>query len=354
MSKNIRIKDIAKLAGVSVGTVDRVIHKRGQVSPDAYDKVVEILEKTGYKPNLIASTLGSNKTYKIVALIPDPEQDEYWQLSNEGVEQAIEEWDQYGVKVERQYFDLYSPSSFSAISQQVLASAPDGILTAPLFYDEAKQFFNLCQQANIPYVVFNNNVPEANPITFIGQDLYDSGRVAAELLQINRNESGTYVILHVYDDIHSSIHLSQKEKGFRDYFQELNDKKYNVISLDLNTSHEPTLEKDLKEILAKSELKGILVTTSRGASIVSSMLMKLGKNGIRLVAYDLLKENKNYLKKGVIDFLINQNSKRQAFLGIGQLANHLLFHKKIPASFLFPLEIISRQNLASYLQATSH
>ena len=44
------IKDIAKLAGVSKGTVDRVIHKRGKVSTKSYDKVVAILDKINYKP----------------------------------------------------------------------------------------------------------------------------------------------------------------------------------------------------------------------------------------------------------------------------------------------------------------
>lgn len=351
MSKNIRIKDIAKLAGVSVGTVDRVIHKRGQVSKEAYDKVIEILDKTGYTPNLIARTLGSNKKYRIAAIVPNPEQDEYWQLSHDGVMQAREEWDSFGVIVEVHHFDLYRPTSFAEVSAHAIQSKPDGILTAPVFYAEALKLFKLCKEANIPYVVFNNSIPEAQPITFIGQNLYQSGRVAAELLQMNRNPAGTFAILHIYDNIQNSIHLSEKEKGFCDYFKELDHQKPSVISLDLNTTHEPTLEKELKEIFAKKDLKGILVTTSKGASVVSSLLMKHGKNNIRLVAYDLLKENRGYLKKGIIDFLINQNSKMQASLGISQLANHLLFQKKIQPTYLFPLEIISRQNLESYLTA---
>jgi len=71
-TKNIRIKDIATLAGVSTGTVDRVLHKRGRVSKAAEEKVRKILDEIDYKPNPIARSLGSNKKYKIIALIPDP------------------------------------------------------------------------------------------------------------------------------------------------------------------------------------------------------------------------------------------------------------------------------------------
>jgi hypothetical protein len=56
-TKNIRIKDIAQLAGVSVGTVDRVLHSRGRVSDDALKKVLAVLDQIDYKPNLIARTL---------------------------------------------------------------------------------------------------------------------------------------------------------------------------------------------------------------------------------------------------------------------------------------------------------
>src|SRR5579872_2375674 len=68
----VRIKDIAEKAGVSTGTVDRVLHKRGKVAPDVERRVLRVLNDMNYEPNLIARALGSNKTYKIAALIPDP------------------------------------------------------------------------------------------------------------------------------------------------------------------------------------------------------------------------------------------------------------------------------------------
>jgi LacI family transcriptional regulator len=351
MEKKIRIKDIAKLAQVSIGTVDRVIHNRGEVAEDSRKKIVEILEKTGYKPNLLAQTLSSNKVFKIAALVPNPSQDEYWGLSNEGILQAKEEWAHYNnVKLQLFHFDLYHKESFKELADTLLATEPHAILTAPIFYQEATEFFQKCRSQNIPFALVNNNIKEAGPLSFIGQDLHQSGRLGAELLHLNDPSPGTYAILHVYDDIHNSVHLYEKEKGFKEYFLEKGAKKFNVISVDLNYTHEPTLEKELNGLLNEPLLKGILVTTSRGASIVSKLMEKRGKNGIRLVSYDLLKENVWYLKLGIIDFLINQNSKQQAFIGIKHLANYLLFKKLPSSSFLFPLEIISPENISSYLK----
>ena len=58
---NIRIVDIAKMAGVSVGTVDRVIHNRGRVSEENRKKVQAILEMVHYQPNLMARSLAASK-----------------------------------------------------------------------------------------------------------------------------------------------------------------------------------------------------------------------------------------------------------------------------------------------------
>ena len=145
MNKKIRIKDIAKMANVSVGTVDRVIHKRGEVSAESYNKIMAILEKTGYKPNLIARTLGSNKTFRVAAVVPDPEQDEYWKMSSEGIIKAEEEWAEFGVQVQLLHFDLYDKNSFKKAMNEALNAKPDGIITAPIFHQESIEFFNLCR-----------------------------------------------------------------------------------------------------------------------------------------------------------------------------------------------------------------
>jgi len=69
----------------------------------------------------------------------------------------------------------------------------------------------------------------------------------------------------------------------------------------------------------------------------------------------MLQENLKYLKTGAISFLINQNPKRQAFQGISHMVNHFLFFKKeIPRTELFPLEVITKENVDSYLASGIH
>lgn len=353
LGKNIRIKDIAKLAGVSAGTVDRVLHNRGRVSDEALKKITEVMEQIDYKPNLIARTLGSNKKYTVAVLLPDPALDPYWDQANAGIDQAQAEWNQYGVTVDVFFFDLLDKDSFQETARKVLEANPDGLVAAPIFYHESLPVFKLFKDQEIPYVLFNTNIPEVNPMSFIGQNLYQSGRVGAELMNIGQQEPGTFAVLHIDEDIHDSIHLSDKEKGFRDFFVERKKSGFKIVDFNLNRK-EPAFKDQLKGLIADETLKGIFVSTSKGTAVAASLLHEAGKRNIRLIGYDLLEENLRYLRSGIIDFLINQNPKRQVNLGISHLINHLMFKRNAPETDLFPLEVITIENVDSYLGSGIH
>lgn len=349
--KNIRIKDVAELAGVSVATVDRVLHKRGKISDKALSKVMDALEKTGYKPNLIASTLGSNRVFRIAAMLPDPALDDYWTQSGAGIFKATAEWKQYNVRIETFYFNLYDKKTFNQAADKVLEFNPDGLLLAPILYHESLGFFDRLKEHDIPYVLFNTNIFEADPLSFIGQDLYQSGRVGAEVLAAKMGKSGKIMVLHVYEAAGNAMHVKEKERGFRDYFANNNLTDFTITSLEFPDVNDTGFIRELQQVLAKEPVDGIFVPTSKGTHLTASVIDKIGRKDLALVGYDLLKDNIHYMYEGVISFLINQSPRKQAFKGISHLANYLLFKKQPPLNDLFPLEIITRENLKSYLSS---
>ena len=354
-AKNVRIKDIAQLSGVSVGTVDRVLHNRGRVSEESLKKVLTVLDQIDYKPNVIARTLGSNKTYTIAALMPDPSQDPYWASSKAGIDQAQTEWLRYGVNVVPYFFNLFEKNSFRDVAEAITVDNTDGILIAPIFYHETLPYFDRFQSLGIPCVLFNTNIEHVASLSFIGQDLYQSGRVGGELMHLAlRGESGILAVLHLNEDLGNSVHLAEKERGFREYFHQRNHVKFEIRTLNLYSPSDATLEEYLAALLKEPSLKGIFVSTSKGTSNIAAFLERYNKAAIKLIGYDMLEENIQYMQKGVIDFLINQNPKRQAFLGIHHLVSHLILKKPAPVKDLLPLEIISPENIDSYLNSGIH
>lgn len=95
------IKDIANLAGVSKGTVDRVLHKRGKVSKKAFEQVDKVLKEIDYKPNPIARSLRTNKIYNIYVILPDPCIDPYWLPADEGINMALKRYSSFGIVIHK-------------------------------------------------------------------------------------------------------------------------------------------------------------------------------------------------------------------------------------------------------------
>ncbi len=351
-NKSIGIKDIARLAGVSTGTVDRVLHKRGKVSPEASQKVLLTLERINYRPNFLARNLGSNKTQRIAVLIPDSKTDEYWYQCKQGIHHAAREWEHFNIELEYFLFNLNDKDSFNQAAERVISANPHGVLIAPLFYSEALSCFKLLQELNIRYVLFNTDIKDAQPLSFIGQNSFQSGRLAAELLHmhIDPEEPAVFAIVHIEEDLHNAVHLVEKEKGFREYFKEIVSPEIGLITRTLGSPADIDFKSQLNALFLTADLKGIFVSTSK-AFEVASFMDTYKKNRVRIVGYDLLSKNLFYLKRGMIDFLIHQNPKRQAFQGVSTLANYLIFNKEIKPRNLFPLEVITRENLSSHLNA---
>jgi len=340
MKRKYTIKDIANLAGVSKGTVDRVLHKRGKVSQIALEKVNKVLEEIDYHPNLMARSLKNNKIFSICVLIPDPTLDPYWLPCVEGIQNAKAEFIPFNISVETFYFNPESTTSFLEMNSIIINKSPDAVLLVPLFLKETLNVVKKYNLSNILVTTFNNQVHSEYIKSFVGQDLIQSGRVAAKLFD-SIIKKGNIAIIHINEVFKNAIHMQEKEKGFRNYFEELKDSDYKIITCKLK---HPNFERDLTTFLQENtSISGIFITTSK-AYQVAELIEKKDKNKITIIGYDLLDENIKYLNNGVIDFLINQNPKRQAYLGTINLIEYFIFDKEISSKLLLPIDIINSEN----------
>jgi LacI family transcriptional regulator len=349
-NSTVRIKDIALKANVSTGTVDRVLHERGKVSEKVKEKILKIIKEMNYEPNLIARALGSSKIYKIAALIPDEEYDAYWHAPKLGILKAEKELKQYGIAVKYLQFNPYSVNSFIENARQIIEQNVDGIILSPIFHREILPFLEQWKNEHIPFVLFNTQIADYDPLSYIGQDSYQSGYLAGRLIHYGLPQPCSILIAHFDEEISNAAHLSKKEQGFRNYFMQNHiDQQYNIVRAELNSSNFFEFADRLGGLIESlPDLEGIFVTTSKAFEIASYLMQRHIKK-IKIVGYDLLPKNIHYLNTGVINFLINQNPKGQGYWGIHQLADHLIFKKEVPVLKYLPLDIITKENVNYFI-----
>ncbi len=346
MSRNYTISDIAKLVGVSKGTVDRVLHNRGKVSKAVHEKVTKILEEIDYQPNLIARNLKKNKIYRIALVFPNPEIDGYWTPCIDAILNIKSEFQAFGMLIESYFFDPKSSISFYDAQTKVLKSPPDAVLLAPIFQKEALMAIKNYALSGVIVATFNNRVYTQNNKSFIGQNLHQSGRVAAKLLANSASHTGDLAIIHIDEKYKQALYIQEKEKGFRAYFENLVGQKNKIITFKLKRAN---FEQQIGEFLKTNpNLVGIFVTTSKVFEIIP-FIKKYTTRKIAVVGYDLLPQNVAFLKEDKIDFIIHQNPKQQVYLGLKSLAEYLLFDKEIKEQILLPIDIINSENVDLFM-----
>ncbi len=334
------------MADVSPGTVDRVIHKRGKVSSDKLQRIQAVLKEINYQPNIIAKTLKNNRIYQIAVLIPETSSDEYWQKVEFGVREALNEFSNFGIRANIQYYHINNKDSFQSEAMKVIKSNPDGILVAPMSTATSKRFFDECRVRKLPYIVFNSPLKEVNPLALIGQDLHQSGRLAAELIYLSQSTQGEIVLMHIDETPQNAPHVHDKEKGIKTYFRDKSYDMTKIKSIELFRTDmedlDPILEKELSDL---EKLSGVIVTTSKVFEIAEYVNHKYPEATI--VGYDLVSANTKLLSEGKVTFLINQSPIQQAYLGIQRFVDHFIFEKTIPSSDLLPIQVVTRENLHS-------
>jgi len=344
-TKKYTIKDVAKLAGVSKGTVDRVLHKRGKVSEKALKKVNKVLKELEFEPNPIARNLKNNKIYRICVLLPDSNIDPYWIPARNGIKSATKEFKPFGVLVDEYLYHPREKDSFMEIAKEAIDSKPDVMLMAPLFHNESIMIYKVCQEHNILMALFNNYIDSIDGELFIGQDLVQCGRIGANLIHKMVGGKSKIAIVH----INKEPHMQLKENGFKNYFSEHSNIEHELITQCFNTGTQTDFEDELPRLLdTHKDIKAIFVTNSKAHRLVEE-LDKLNFE-CTVVGFDLLEKNIEYLKAGKIDFLLHQKPKRQAYLGVGYLAEYFLFGKSIPSQKLLPIDIITSENVKYHVK----
>lgn len=345
----IRIKDIAKLAGVSVGTVDRVIHKRGQVSEENKAKIQKIVEELNYEPNLLARVLASKRNYLIASLIPESaNNNSYWYAPIIGIQKGWKEILDYNVKLVNLPYDQYNVESFVKRTVELMEYKPDAVLIAPVFTQETVQFTKLLDEQSIPYVFIDSTIEGVNNLAYFGQHSYQSGFLAARLLEMGLPENADIAIIKPSKKGISNQTLT-REKGFKAFFKENAKGKYNFIYIDYNPDDEAEREKQLQQFFtSNTSISAVVVFNSRVYE-VAGIIERLQLKQTRLIGYDLLKANVDYLRKGIVTFLLAQRPEEQGYQGIITLFNHLAFKKEFNRVQYVPIDILTRENIDYYI-----
>ena len=349
MAKQVKIKEIAQKAGVSPGTVDRILHNRGKVSVKSREAVEKVLAEVGYRYNIHTSAISFRKEINISICIPQAQSGAYWESVKQGFEHALEEFSDIHIRLHYFFYDQYDVYSCRTAYNEVCTQKSDAVIIGSTFTEETIRLCSSLDSESIPYIFVDSIVENTKPYETYTTDQYACGYLLAKLLDsATANEKSIAIFRFQRIGNQISSNTIERQRGFDAYMAEMG-KSDKLIETTLPATDLNQTEHALIDFLNNhKDVKCMAVLNSRG-SVLANALQANGISDIYVISFDLTDENRKCLENGTISALLCQRPQMQGFNVIKSVINRLLYN--MPAKqihHLMPIDVIFKENLPYY------
>ena len=277
------IKMIAEQAGVSIGTVDRVLHNRPYVKAEVRERVLRVMEELDYRPNQMASALATSGTARRLAVV-QPEWDPYVrEAMDQGVARFREARRDYNVTVDIHNYAQGDTETCLRLMDQVVENGTQGIALCASDCGAVRAKLEDLKARRVPVVTFNSDIPGGARLCYVGEDAHRAGRIAA-----THNDYGE------------------------------------------------TLEAVTAALEAEPDLRYVYMANLSVPACVEA-IRRCGRTGrVHVLSHDSGPEIRQFLKEGLVDFTIDQNLVYQSYQSLDLLFRAVAERKQPEREFFYP------------------
>ena len=335
----VTIKQIAELAGISRGTVDKVLNDRPGVKTETKDRVLSIAKALNYEPNHLGKALVMSKERTRIGVILTPEYNPFVREIIRGIDEAREEFKSFGIEIAIRMLSTLEPAEQIGLLNHFENEGFAGVAIFPLNDGQIIEKINTMSASGTAVITFNSRIREINDICFIGQDHYRGGRTAAGLMRKLLPAGGDVGI------IISSKTLSchqDRLRGFQDRAEEFYPEMHIVEVRENQDRTETAFEIVLEYAKAYPDLKGIYITGG-GSEGLGRAIDLIGRNrDLKVICHDVIPATVRLLKNGTVDFTLGQNPAYQGYLLIKTMFDYLIRQKSPPERIIdIPIDVIT-------------
>lgn len=313
------IKQIAELAGVSRGTVDRVLNNRGSVNANTAARVREIAEKLNYKPNKAGLMLAAQKKNLKIGVILFPDSNPFFSEVLEGVNAKAKELSAYNFTVLIRQVPFDETEQFNTM-EALLAEGVNGLVIAPFNSLYIAAEIDRLTEMNIPVITVNTDILSRR-IAYVGSNYRLSGQTAAGLVSLM-----TFGEIHI-GIVTGSSHVlchSDRIEGFTSTLSEKGERIHIVETIENHDDDNESYEK-VKEMLASHPEINVLYFAAGGVSGGCRAAVESGRiDAMRIFTYDCVPSTKKLLDDGIITATICQQPYKQGYLPVELLSRYLI------------------------------
>jgi len=337
-----KLTDVAKAAGVSTATVDRVLNNRAGVSNRTREIVFNAAHSLGYIAGTPAEDATPVRSIKLAFVLPAGTNTFIANLREQIAKQALL---QPEIDVSIHSVEGFNPDTLAHALENLKGQA-HGVGVIALDHPSVREAMRSLAQSGIPIVTIASDILHVPRIRYIGIDNRAAGRLGGYILgrflgRFLGKATGTKIAL--FAGSLSYRGHEEREMGFRrviaEEFPHLNIVELNEIEDDRERAYSETTAL----LKRHPDLAGIY-NLGAGNQGIGQALSDAGKSGIIVfIGHELTEDTKRFLLNGTMDAVIDQNPRVEAREALSALINSI---KNQPFDEHPPrIQVIFRENI---------
>ena len=338
----INSKQLAELANVSRSSVQRALSNHPSIAKETKEKIIALAKEYGYVHNKAAQSLVMRQKKISYGVIFHTKTNKYYLDVLEGINKAKSELKESGIDIKVVFQNQMKPDEQVEQIEQFVEEGCKGIVLIPFNTSEVKDALNKCIKKGIKIVTIATEVKDVDDAYFFGQDNYNSGRVAGELMcnMINGNDK-----IACFLGSYQYLGHTQRIQGFVDKLKEC-ERDDSLVEI-LENYDNPTKSVAAARLLLKKhhEVKGIFISGA-GVEEICRVVEEagLGKE-LKIICYELTKEHVTLCYKGIVTIILDQGASNEGYNSLKLLNELVAFNKESPKILYSPIDIRTCENI---------
>ncbi len=347
----VTIKDIAEAAGVSRGTVDRVLNGRGRVRPQVAEKVRRLAAEMNYLPNRAGRELAAIKrSLRIGFLLPGVDNGFFDDILR-GARAAERNLSDFGVSLLIRQVKGYDPQTHAEALRALGTEGLAGLCATTIDVPETRRAVEELREKGVPLIATNTDLPGTGRLSYVGCDYLQTGRTAGGLFSLLRIPGPRVLIVTGSREIEGH---NLRIQGFREVLREkgvsFQETGFLICQDDDGLSYRMTRKHLLS--LPREKAPNCIFVAGAGVGGVCRAAEEWGPSSQEplVLPFDDIPATREYIRKGRIPATICQEPFEQGYRSVKLLFDYLVGGIRPPEQYITRTVIKLRENLEEPLR----
>ena len=335
-------KDLAKAAGVSLATVDRVLNARAGVRQTTMERVQRAIKEINFVRDFSAANLARKKQCQLVFLLPDHE-DEFIQLIQTEILQASSFLSHERTNVSIIRASANDPHQVARQIDSLAAAEIDGVAIMAPETPQVRDAILRLEARGLPVVAFVSHQPNAESSYYVGINNEAAGRTVGQLMaRFTGQRQGTVLVI---TETMQSRDSQERRLGF-DAIME----KYSArlkVGPSMETYGDPMRSEKIVRMALQNQLPVVgIYLMNHDISDTMQVFDELGfAQQTVIIGHELTSYTRARLVDGTIDAVITQDVGHLVRSSIRLLRSKIMHVSPVASQERIRIEIILRENM---------